>query len=127
MNNACKTSSRPQPRLKTPAVLAFLLLAYAASTAWVVSAAQAPPDLLSQADSVFQQMSELTGLPIKSSLKKQVISRPEVSKYIADTLHSEMTPQEIHIQEATLQAFGLVPPASSTSAGVLNLSCRRYS
>jgi len=110
MNNACKTSSRPQPRLKTPAVLAFLLLAYAASTAWVVSAAQAPPDLLSQADSVFQQMSELTGLPIKSSLKKQVISRPEVSKYIADTLHSEMTPQEIHIQEATLQAFGLVPP-----------------
>jgi uncharacterized protein DUF6782 len=110
MNSACKTSSRPRPRLKTPAVLAFLLVAYAASTAWVVSAAQAPPDLLSQADSVFQQMSELTGLPIKSSLKKQVISRPEVSKYIADTLHSEMTPQEMHTQEATLQAFGLVPP-----------------
>jgi hypothetical protein len=55
-------------------------------------------------------MSELTGLPIKSSLKKQVISRPEVSKYIAETLRSEMTPQEIHIQEATLQAFGLVAP-----------------
>jgi len=96
--------------LKLPAVLTSLLLAYAASTAWVLTAAQSPQDLLSQADSVLQQMSELTGLPIKSSLKKQVISRPEVSKYIADTLHSEMTPQEIHIQEATLQAFGLVAP-----------------
>jgi hypothetical protein len=96
--------------LKMLAVFAFLLSAYAASTAWVVNAAQAPPDLLSQADSVFQQMSELTGLPIKSSLKKQVISRPEVSKYISETLHSEMTPQEMHVQEATLQAFGLVPP-----------------
>jgi uncharacterized protein DUF6782 len=110
MNSACKTSPRLRPRLKLPAVLTFLLLAYAASTAWVLTAAQAPQDLLSQADSVLQQMSELTGLPIKSSLKKQVISRPEVSKYIADTLHSEMTPQEIHIQEATLQAFGLVAP-----------------
>jgi hypothetical protein len=96
--------------LKLPAVLTSLLLAYAASTAWVLTAAQSPQDLLSQADSVLQQMSELTGLAIKSSLKKQVISRPEVSKYISETLRSEMTPQEIHIQEATLQAFGLVAP-----------------
>ena len=55
-------------------------------------------------------MSELTGLPIKSSLKKQVISRAEVEKYLAENLHVEMTPQEIHIQEATLRAFGLVSP-----------------
>ena len=110
MNNACKTSPRRRPVVKTLTIFAFLLTAGAASTAWLVTAAQAPPDLLSQADSVFQQMSELTGLPIKSSLKKQVVSRPEVSKYIAATLHSEMTPQEIHVQEATLQAFGLVPP-----------------
>ena len=110
MNSACKTSPRHRPMLKMLAVFAFLFSAHAASTAWVVAAAQAPPDLLSQADSVFQQMSELTGLPIKSSLKKQVISRPEVSKYISETLHSEMTPQEMHVQEATLQAFGLVPP-----------------
>ena len=110
MNGVHKTSQRTRPRPRRLAVFPFLLLAYAASTAWLVTAAQAPPDLLAQADSVFQQMSELTGLPIKSSLKKQVISRPEVSKYIAETLHSEMTPQEIHVQEATLQAFGLVPP-----------------
>jgi hypothetical protein len=64
--------------------------------------------LLRQADEVLQQMSELTGLPIKSPLKKEIISRAEVEKYLSETLHAEMTPQEIHIQEATLQAFGLV-------------------
>jgi hypothetical protein len=66
--------------------------------------------LLGQADEVLQQMSELTGLPIKSPLKKQIISRAEVEKYLADNVRVEMTPQEIHIQEATLQAFGLVSP-----------------
>ena len=49
-------------------------------------------DLLSQADEVLQHMSELTGLPIKGPLKKQVISRPEVEKYITQNLHAEMTP-----------------------------------
>ena len=110
MNSARKTIPRRRPVVKMLTIFAFLLTAGVASTTCLVTAAQAPPDLLSQADSIFQQMSELTGLPIKSSLKKQVISRPEVSKYISETLHSEMTPQEIHVQEATLQAFGLVPP-----------------
>jgi len=65
-------------------------------------------DLLAQADEVLQQMSEITGLPIKAPLKKQIISRSEVQKYLVENLRAEMTPREIHIQEATLQAFGLV-------------------
>jgi hypothetical protein len=65
-------------------------------------------DLLAQADSVLKQMSEITGLPIKASLQKQIIGRSEVQKYLTRNLHEEMTPQEIHVQEATLRAFGLV-------------------
>jgi hypothetical protein len=95
---------------KALTVLTFLFLANAGSTTAFVSAGQGAPDLLAQADQVLQQMSELTGLPIKSPLKKQIISRAEVEKYLSETLHAEMTPQEIHIQEATLQAFGLVSP-----------------
>ena len=110
MNSAHKTRKRRRPALKALTVLTFLFLTYAASTARFVSAGQVAPDLLSQADTVFRQMSELTGLPIKSSLKKQIISRAEVEKYLSETLHADMTPQEIHIQEVTLQAFGLVPP-----------------
>jgi hypothetical protein len=96
--------------LKTLTALTFLLLAYAAPTARFVAAGQGALDLLAQADKTLQQMSELTGLPIKSSLKKQIISRAEVEKYLAENLRVEMTPQEIHIQEATLQVFGLVSP-----------------
>ena len=96
--------------MKTLTALTFLLLAYAVPTARYVAAGQGAPDLLAQADKTLQQMSELTGLPIKSSLKKQIISRTEVERYLAENLRVEMTPQEIHIQEATLLAFGLVSP-----------------
>ena len=67
-----------------------------------------PQELLSQADEVLQQMSQITGLPIKGPLKKQVISRPEIEKYLTQNLHEEMTPAEIHAQEALVRAFGLV-------------------
>jgi hypothetical protein len=64
--------------------------------------------LLTQADEVLRQMSELTGLPIKAPVKKQIVSRSEVERYLKENLRAEMSPEEIHIQEGTLQAFGLV-------------------
>jgi len=110
MNFLRQNAKRRRSRFKTLTALTFLLLACAVPTARFVAAGQGAPDLLAQADKTLQQMSELTGLPIKSSLKKQIISRAEVEKYLAENLHVEMTPQEIHIQEATLQVFGLVSP-----------------
>jgi len=68
----------------------------------------AAQDLLSQADEVLHQMSEITGLPIKGPLKKQVVSRAEIHSYLIENLHAEMTPAELHAQEAALRAFGLV-------------------
>jgi hypothetical protein len=77
-------------------------------------------DLLSQADGVFQQMSQITGLPIKAPLKRQVVSRPEVEKYLTQNLHEEMTPEEIHAQEALVRAFGLVPRGFSLEKFVVS-------
>jgi hypothetical protein len=110
MNCPNATTKRHRSILNTLTALTFLLLACAVPTVHFVAAGQVAPNLLAQADTVLQQMSELTGLPIKSPLKKQIISRAEVEKYLSENLHVEMTPQEIHIQEATLQAFGLVSP-----------------
>ena len=110
MNCLRESTKRLRSTLKTLTALTFLLLACAVPTARFVAAGQGAPDLLAQADKTLQQMSELTGLPIKSSLKKQIISRTEVERYLAENLRVEMTPQEIHIQEATLLAFGLVSP-----------------
>ncbi|HVA02015.1 MAG TPA: DUF6782 family putative metallopeptidase [Terriglobia bacterium] len=72
------------------------------------SPAANPQSVLAQADSIFEQMSRITGLPIKSPLKKRIVSRPEIRKFLIGNLHAEYTPQEIHVQEATLRAFGLV-------------------
>jgi hypothetical protein len=66
-------------------------------------------DLLSQADDVLRQMSQLTGLPIKGELHKQVVNRSEVGKYITQNMHDEMTPEQIHAQEALVRVLGVVP------------------
>jgi len=63
---------------------------------------------LATADQVLSEMSRTTGLPIKSSLRKMLAGRPAIQKYLTDSLHAEMTPQEWHAQEAGLRAFGLV-------------------
>jgi hypothetical protein len=72
--------------------------------------AGAPPaqSLLATADGVLEEMSRITGLPVRAPLKKQIISRPEIKKILEQNLREEYTPREIHIQESVLRAFGLV-------------------
>jgi hypothetical protein len=90
------------------------LLAFLGSSVFVASVltAQAPAphteSLLATADEVFQEMSRTTGLPIRAPLKKQILSRAEIRKCLESSLQEEYTPQEIHIQESVLKAFGLV-------------------
>lgn len=69
-----------------------------------------PSSLLATADSVLREMSGITGLPIKGPLKKRIISRPEIKQILTENLHKDYTPEELHVQEAELKAFGLVPP-----------------
>jgi hypothetical protein len=95
--------------LRTLTVASLLVFATAAAAQEASTQQESIQSLLSQADEVLQQMSQITGLPIKGPLKKQVLSRPEIQKYITQNLHAEMTPAEIHAQEAVVKAFGLVP------------------
>jgi hypothetical protein len=65
-------------------------------------------ELLNQADEVLHEMSRLTGLPIKAPVNKKIVDRDEVRKLLLQNLHTDYTPEEIHVQEATLRAFGLI-------------------
>src|SRR5208337_1387207 len=40
---------------------------------------------------------------------KQVVNRPEVEQYVVQNLHEEMTPAQIHAQEALARVLGVVP------------------
>jgi len=81
---------------------------------------QSPESLLSTADSVFEEMSRLTGLAIRAPLKKRVVNRTEMRQFLEDTLHAEYTPQMIHEQEASVKAFGVVPPDFDMAKFVVN-------
>jgi len=74
------------------------------------TAAASSQSLLAQADALLNEMSEITGLPVKAPLKKQIIARPEVHKYLEENLRAEYSPEEVHAQQAALRAFGLVSP-----------------
>ncbi len=95
-----------------------LLLLFATNA---VAQQQSVQELFSQTDEVLQQMSLMTGLPIKGSLNKQVVSRPEVEKYITQNMHDEMTPAQIHAQEALARALGVVPSDFSLEKFVVKL------
>ena len=92
------------------AILLGALGALAQTAATQAPNASPAQSLLTQADGVFAEMSHITGLPIKAPLKKLVLSRAEIRKYLEESLHDEYTPEEIHTQEAVLKAFGLVSP-----------------
>ncbi len=64
--------------------------------------------LLDRADAIFQQLSQITGLPIKAPLQKKIIDRAQMKEFLTTTLHRENSPHDIHVQEATLKAFGVV-------------------
>jgi len=116
-----KTDSRRAQRLCHDKILAALVAAacffisapqagFRAQPQTGATAAQQPDTspLLSQADQVLQEMSRLTGLPIRAPVNKKVVSRPEVRKLLIQNLHTDYTPEQIHIQEATLRALGLI-------------------
>jgi hypothetical protein len=115
-------SIKPRQRFWLPfffGLIPLSLLLLFVTTA--VAQQQSVQELLSQTDEVLQQMSEMTGLPIKGSLNKQVVSRPEAEKYITQNMHDEMTPAQIHAQEALARVLGVVPRGFSLEKFVVRL------
>jgi hypothetical protein len=94
------------------AILLVSLLLLAAGVAGTAASAWAQQadtqSLFSTADDVFKEMSEITGLPIKRPLKKQIVTRDQIKQYLIENLKQEYTPGELEEQEAMLKAFGLV-------------------
>jgi len=104
--NRVKTHRQLGIRFLTSAIA--LSLVFGCATV-AVAQQQSVEELLTQADEVLQQMSQITGLAIKGQLNKRVVNRQQVATYIIQHLHEEMTPAEIHTQESLVRAFGLVP------------------
>lgn len=99
----------------------FCLALLSCWTACVPAAQQASPptpkavgradsaEFAAAADEVLEQMSEITGLKLRTPLKKTLRSRDEIRAYVIREMDDEKNPQERYASARSAEAFGLIP------------------
>jgi hypothetical protein len=61
------------------------------------------------ADEVLEQMSEITGLKLRSPLRKTLRSREEIRAYVIKQMDEDKNPAERYAGQRSAEAFGLIP------------------
>ncbi len=74
-----------------------------------ISKAQAK-DLFRSVDQILQFVSQDTGLPIKHQVKRRLITREEVEKYVDKQMKDDKDEKRLEQSELVLEKFGLLPP-----------------
>ena len=89
-----------------PRLLCCLLLTAAAPSA----AAQSRDELFKEIDTIFADLSKITGLAAKHPVRHDFIRRAELKSFLEKRMKEAVKPEEIRAEEATLKKFGLAPP-----------------
>jgi len=77
--------------------------------------------LFRSVDEILQFVSHDTGLPIKHKVKKKLINRDQVERYVEDHIKSDKDVQRIQRSQLVLQKFGMIPPGYDLHAQFLKL------
>jgi hypothetical protein len=114
--------------------LVALALTFRMSTLLVLGAqqgtAQAKPDppttttnadFASAADEVLHQMSEITGLQLRTPLKKSLRSREQIRTYVVDEMNDDKNPAERYAGQRSAEAFGLLPKGFNLDSFMVDL------
>src|SRR5262245_21551959 len=80
----------------------------AKNTPHVLTAAE-KEELLASVDEVLQFASQATLLPIKHSVKRSIVSRAQVEKYLDDKFKTDVDRVRFERSELVLKKFGLLP------------------
>ncbi len=72
-------------------------------------AGTSPDEFTKAADEVLQDMSEITGLSLRSPLKKTLRSRDEIRAYVIHQMDEDKNPAERYADAKAGEAFGLIP------------------
>jgi hypothetical protein len=113
----------PSTALRTATYLLGLILGIASllrpGPTCAQQAATAPPpasssaatnaEFTAAADEVLARMSEITGLKLRTPLKKTLRSREEIHAYVIKQMNEEKNPAERYAGERSAEAFGLLP------------------
>ncbi len=93
------------------------------------SVAPHPPDskdspnagFMGAADEVLGQMSEITGLKLRTPLKKSLRSREEIRAYIIKQMKEDKNPAERYAGARSAEAFGLLPKGFDLDTFMVNV------
>jgi hypothetical protein len=73
------------------------------------AAASSPADFARAADEVLQNMSEITGLELRTPLKKTLRSRDEIHAYVIRQMNEDKDLAQRYADAKSAEAFGLLP------------------
>jgi hypothetical protein len=76
---------------------------------------------MSAADEVLGKMSEITGLKLRTPLKKSLRSREEIRAYVIKQMNEEKNPAERYAGARSAEAFGLLPKGFDFDTFMVNV------
>ena len=85
------------------------------------SAATANADFAAAADEVLQQMSEITGLKLRTPLKKSLRSREQIRAYVINEMNEDKDAAERYAGQRSAEAFGLLPKGFDLDSFMVDL------
>ena len=94
-----------------------------ASTAPAAAASDKPAnaDFSAAADEVLQEMSKITGLKLRTPLKKTLRSREEIHAYVIRQMDEDKNAAERYAGARSAEAFGLIPKGFNLDAFMVDL------
>lgn len=78
-------------------------------------------DFAAAADEVLGQMSEITGLKLRTPLKKSLRSREQIRSYVIREMDEDKNPAERYAGERSAEAFGLLPKGFNLDSFMIDL------
>jgi hypothetical protein len=78
-------------------------------------------DFAAAADEVLNQMSEITGLTLRTPLKKSLRSREQIRAYVIKEMNEDKNEAERYAGQRSAEAFGLLPKGFNLDAFMVDL------
>src|ERR1700721_2487817 len=80
----------------------------------------AAAEFTAAADEVLAQMSEITGLKLRTPVKKTLRSREEIRAYVISEMNEDKEPAERYASARSAEAFGLLPKGFDIDSFVID-------
>jgi hypothetical protein len=78
-------------------------------------------DLCGQANSIAQELTKISGLPLKHTVPCDFISKDKINEFLQQRVKEVTNPEEIRAEELTLKKFGLVPQDFNLAKNTVDL------